>query len=65
MAKPQCNQTHPKKVVLPKLKALTPEEDRALAPYQQGIYHGMSEMLEMVKTCLMRAGVEYQEADNA
>ncbi|MDI5303891.1 hypothetical protein MJN76_32215, partial [Salmonella enterica subsp. enterica serovar Anatum] len=36
-----------------------------LTPYQRGMYHGLSEMLEQVKAAMMRAGVEYQEGKNA
>ncbi|WP_368893404.1 hypothetical protein [Kluyvera ascorbata] len=62
MASAHDTQAHPKKVVLPRLNALAREEDLQLTSYQQGIYHGMSEMLELVKTALMSAGVEYQDA---
>ncbi|AHE72689.1 hypothetical protein M942_05980 [Enterobacter ludwigii] len=62
MATPKCTQTRPEKVVLPKLKTLTPEAEQQLTPYQKGVYHGMIEMLEMVESSLKLAGVEYQAA---
>ncbi|HEM8041159.1 TPA: hypothetical protein ACKFT2_002032 [Citrobacter koseri] len=57
------NSQHP--VLLPKLKVLSRIDEQRLTPYQRGMYHGLSEMLEQVKAAMMRAGVEYQEGKNA
>ncbi|EPX1323392.1 hypothetical protein ACWWUD_003790 [Escherichia coli] len=42
-------QQHP--VVLPKLQVLSRIDEQRLTPYQRGMYHGLSEMLEQVKAC--------------
>ena len=57
------NSQHP--VILPKLKVLSRIDEQRLTPYQRGMYHGLSEMLEQVKAAMMRAGVESQEGKNA
>ncbi|EES4651269.1 TPA: hypothetical protein O2724_002000 [Escherichia coli] len=56
-------QQHP--VVLPKLKVLSRIDEQRLTPYQRGMYHGLSEMLEQVKAAMVRADVKYQEGKNA
>ncbi|EFG9843649.1 hypothetical protein DLV22_22795 [Shigella boydii] len=56
-------QQHP--VVLPKLKVLSRIDEQRLTPYQRGMYHGLSEMLEQVKAAMVRADVKYQESKNA
>ncbi|EFW0538902.1 hypothetical protein OWI81_002033 [Shigella boydii] len=55
-------QQHP--VVLPKLKVLSRIDEQRLTPYQRGMYHGLSEMLEQVKAAMVRADVKYQESKN-
>ncbi|EQB5689838.1 hypothetical protein ACYQP0_002005 [Escherichia coli] len=52
-------------VVLPKLKVLSRIDEQRLTPYQRGMYHGLSEMLEQVKATMVRADVKYQEGKNA
>ncbi|EES0310830.1 hypothetical protein CG826_003481 [Escherichia coli] len=56
-------QQHP--VVLPKLKVLSRIDEQRLTPYQRGMHHGLSEMLEQVKAAMVRADVKYQEGKNA